>query len=789
MIARESRGHFFPLTITISSSGLTLARGPFLTFPPSRQTELEKGEVVEVVQAAALELIAHGVSVFPTKGKAPIGPWKHLQERRLEPVEVVGAYKQFPNAGVAVVCGEVSGNLLMIETEGRASQVAASLPDLAASEGLGDLWNRVSNGWVERSPSGGTHWFVRCEEVGRNEKLAARPSTQEELHSWKEAERVKAGALAEPMRGKRLAVIESTTPDKVPQVLAETRANGGYVIAAPTPGSHHDTGRPWERMAGGPGTVPTLTGAELGDLLDMFRTFDAMPKREPQAPLTASPGGPVSAPNRAPSRVSDRGPGERLPGDLFEERVTWGEILEPHGWTVDHVEGATTYWTRPGKDTGVSASTGHAGDRNRLYVFSSSVPELEPERPYTMFHVYAALNHGGDHKAASEELRRQGYVDPNRVINDLPGATTRPVSAPGTLAASGSGEAAVTPTGDATGPQEVDLEQLAADLIVSSAGKSLDGFLERNRKRALRPPISTGLATVDAALGGGLLPGLTVLGALSSLGKTTFALQIADHVAASEKQRGVIVFSLEQGADELTAKSLSRLTRTQGGPSGGINALKARGLGDMLTPSEEAALDRAVATYRKQARNLWIYEGVGNLGTRDIRRTVEAHMSAFPHWAPPLIVVDYLQVIAPDSDRLSDKQAVDRAVTSLKQLSRDTDCPIVAVSSLNRASYSGPVTMAAFKESGAIEYGSDVLLGIQPQGLQDGEGAAALAANNRKVKEHRGALERDVEVVVLKNRNGKVGEAARLVFEPVFSLFRSPTGGEIGRAGTRPRIL
>lgn len=742
---------------------------------------------MEAVQAAALELIAHGVSVFPTKGKAPIGPWKHLQERRLEPVEVVGAYKQFPNAGVAVVCGEVSGGLLMIETEGRASQVAASLPDIAASEGLGDLWNRVSNGWVERSPSGGTHWFVRCEEVGRNEKLAQRPSTPEELAAWKVEEREKAEALAEPMRGKRLAVIEATTPAKVPQVLAETRANGGYVIAAPTPGSHHDTGRPWERITGGPGTVPTLTGAELGDLLDMFRTFDAMPRKEPQAPLPASPGGPVSAPNRAPNRVS----GDLLPGDLFEQRATWGEILEPHGWTVDHVEGATTYWTRPGKDTGISATTGHAGDRNRLYVFSSSVPELEPERPYTMFHVYAALNHGGDHRAASEELRRQGYVDPNRVINDLPVAANRAPSAPGTLAASGSGEAAVTPTGDATGKETGAQEAPVVDpvtLAASSAGKSLDGFLARNRKRATMPLTSTGLPSVDAALGGGLYPGLTIVGALSSLGKTTFCLQVADHVAASGT-RPVIMFSLEQGKDELTAKSLSRLTRLQGGVSGGINALKARGLGDLLTPSEEAALERAVDAYRKDARDLWIYEGVGNLGTRDIRRTVEGHMNAFPNLEAPLIVVDYLQVIAPDSDRLSDKQATDRAVTALKQLSRDTDCPIVAVSSLNRASYSGPVTMAAFKESGAIEYGSDVLLGIQPQGLQDGEGAAALAANSRTVKDHRGALERDVEVVVLKNRNGKVGEVAALVFEPVFSLFRSPTGGEIGRAGTRPRML
>ena len=743
------------------------------------------------VEATALTLLAHGVSCFPTLGKQPVGPWKPWQERRMTDPEIRAAYRQAPQAGVAVVCGSVSGNLLMIEVEGRAEHLTAALPGLAASHGIGDVWTRVSNGWVERSPSGGVHWFLRAEEVGRNEKLAARPSTEEELHDWKERERAKAAALEEPIRGKRLAKIEATTPADVPQVLAETRGNGGYVIAAPTPGSHHDTGRPWERLAGGPESVPTLTPRELGAVLALFRTFDAMPAkpvREPQAPLQAT--------GKAPSRVPNHVPGEALrPGDVFEERVTWADILGPHGWTVDHEEAGTTYWTRPGKQSGISATTGHANDRNRLFVFSSSVPELDQEVPYTKFAAYAALNHGGNHNAAARALAGEGYVDPNRVINDLPVAPTRAHNAPGPLAASGSGGSPETPlgghTGDDMGPQgaeEVDLEQLAMDLTASSAGAGLDAFLVRNRKRASMPLTSTGLAAVDTALGGGLYPGLTIIGALSSLGKTTFALQVADHVAASGK-RPVIVFSLEQGADELTAKSLSRITRLQGGPSGGINALKARGLGDALTLTEEGALDRAIATYREEARNLWIYEGVGNLNTRDIRRKVEAHLQAFPDLEAPLVVVDYLQVIAPDSDRLSDKQAVDRAVTALKQLARDTDTPILAVSSLNRASYSGPVTMAAFKESGAIEYGSDVLLGIQPQGLQDGEGAAALAANNRKVKEHRGALERDVEVVVLKNRNGRVGEVAALTFEPVFSLFRERTGAEIGRANKRPYTL
>ena len=323
-------------------------------------------------------------------------------------------------------------------------------------------------------------------------------------------------------------------------------------------------------------------------------------------------------------------------------------------------------------------------------------------------------------------------------------------------------------------------------LAASSVGNTLDGFLKRNTQRAGQSRTPTGFKSLDAALEGGLQPGLTIIGALSSLGKTTFALQVADTVAASGN-RPVIVFSLEQGRDELIAKSLSRISREESGDNG-VNALKARGLASMSL-SEEAALTGAVETYRERTKNLWIYEGVGDLGVKDIRGTVEAHAATFPQLEPPLVVIDYLQVLAPESDRFSDKQATDKAVTALKQLSRDTGAPVLVVSSLNRASYSGPITMSAFKESGAIEYGSDLLLGIQAAGLQDGESAGALAANNRAVKEHRRALERDVEVVVLKNRNGPTSAVVPLMFEPVFSRFVDRDSNDVWKRKTTKRGL
>lgn len=312
----------------------------------------------------------------------------------------------------------------------------------------------------------------------------------------------------------------------------------------------------------------------------------------------------------------------------------------------------------------------------------------------------------------------------------------------------------------------------ARELEAQSVGATMDAYLARADQRAREPQTPTGFPTLDAALQGGLQAGLYVVGAMSSLGKTTLALQIADQVAAAGS-RPVVIFSLEQGRDELIAKSLSRISRLQSGGNA-VNSLKARGLGDAMTLSEEEALARAVETYRQQARRLWIFEGVGSMGTAFIRKTVDEMTQALAGSPSPLIVVDYLQILAPSDDRLTDKQATDRAITDLKRISRDYDAPILIVSSLNRASYSGPVTMSAFKESGAIEYGTDVLLGVQPAGLED-SGQGVEARNAGVMKAHRKAKKRDVEVVVLKNRNGPVGAAVPLVFEPVFSLFQEQT--------------
>jgi putative DNA primase/helicase len=95
------------------------------------------------------------------------------------------------------------------------------------------------------------------------------------------------------------------------------------------------------------------------------------------------------------------------PGDDYNARTTWDEVLTEAGWRKAFSRGEVTHWTRPGKDHGISATTGF-GEGDWLYPFTSSTV-LEPERTYTRFGFCAAWHYGGDHQAAAKRLQALGY--------------------------------------------------------------------------------------------------------------------------------------------------------------------------------------------------------------------------------------------------------------------------------------------------------------------------------------------------------------------------------------------
>lgn len=157
---------------------------------------------------------------------------------------------------------------------------------------------------------------------------------------------------------------------------------------------------------------------------------------------------------------------------------------------------------------------------------------------------------------------------------------------------------------------------------------------------------------------------------------------------------------------------------------------------------------------------------------------------------PPLIFVDYLQLLAPASDRMTDKQAVDRHVTDLRQLARELKTSVVCISSLNRASYySGSIGLDDMKESGSLEYGADTVLGLQVRGIKkiiagaSGKGKDSEKAISRAVEAHIDQDKRSErgkrEIVVLKSRGyGMPPRHVPLDFCGPASLFYEPDGAD-----------
>lgn len=294
--------------------------------------------------------------------------------------------------------------------------------------------------------------------------------------------------------------------------------------------------------------------------------------------------------------------------------------------------------------------------------------------------------------------------------------------------------------------------------------------------RARTYSTSTGFAQIDAALGGGLYEGLYVLGAVSSLGKTTLALQIADQIAQGGTD--VLFFSLEMQREELIAKSVSRLTYDLCGGNT-RNAKTTRGLTDPLRQSNYSAAEwdlvaAAIERYAEYGARIWIDEGLGTIGTAQIEQRIEEHIQK--RGKKPVVFIDYLQILASPDPRMTDKQATDRNVFNLKRISRKHKLAIIAISSLNRDNYAQGMNMAAFKESGAIEYSSDVLMGLQPQGMKDGTLDRDRSDNRQTLKETKAAQTRALEFVILKNRHGAANAAVPMDYIPAFNRFTESSG-------------
>src|SRR5579871_5751111 len=172
----------------------------------------------------------------------------------------------------------------------------------------------------------------------------------------------------ESVKGKKYAMDESG------KCLIETRGDGHFVVAPGSPPNCHQSGKPYRLLRTG-----WFDGASTEFMpMETFHTLTiyAATLNKYIRPTVHKVVGDLQTAGSIGNR----------PGDHFNGRIAWNDVLGPHGWKTYQTVGGTTFWTRPGKSTGISASTGFCrgpSGTDLFYVFSTNAAPFEAEISYS----------------------------------------------------------------------------------------------------------------------------------------------------------------------------------------------------------------------------------------------------------------------------------------------------------------------------------------------------------------------------------------------------------------------
>ena len=435
------------------------------------------------------------------------------------------------------------------------------------------------------------------------------------------------------------------------------------------------------------------------------------------------------------------------PGDFeFDRHRDFAAVVYPMASEGRHID-AVTFRAALATDKGETVVENSLGDPKdelrKLYDFAVEVIATAATKPPAPGQVLAYLD-----IFAAYAARRQARHLVEKVAKALDKGEKTPQGAAG------------------------DVLKIVADLeatqrlagVAKTEGEELEAFfvaLEARQKAGNDfQGLDTGLMHLNRVING-LTAGLFILGAMPSVGKTTLAKQIADHVVERHSDAACLFVSLEQSKEELRVKTLSRL-------SGVENRDMQRGRLD-TSAAAWSRVAEAKDTFASFAGRLQILEG-DRTTTPDRIRLAALQLRQKTQAARLLIVVDYLQIIPTDQEFGDPRQKVDFVVSELRRIGRDLDCPVLAIASINRASYGqAGGSLNSYKESGAVEYGADI--------------AAVMIEDKEKEKgedNYLGVLRtwKKVLLDVIKNRNGEKARV-ELRFYPSVSRFQEMGKGSL----------
>ena len=250
--------------------------------------------------------------------------------------------------------------------------------------------------------------------------------------------------------------------------------------------------------------------------------------------------------------------------------------------------------------------------------------------------------------------------------------------------------------------------------------------------------ISSGFKDLDALTYGFQKQEMIVLAARPSMGKTSLALNFAEHAALPSKigKPGVpvMIFSLEMGAQQLALRMLCSRAR-----------LNMKLLRDGMLSRNDENYKNLHTTVDEFSRAPIFIDDSSALTVMELRAKARRQ-----HTRTPLgmIVVDYLQLISPTDPRVPREQQVAEASRGLKSLAKELNIPVLVLSQLNRSAEKDDRTpkLSDMRESGSIEQDADVVLIIaRPKDLSEDQKKFSVAADS-------------AELIVAKQRNGPIGD-------------------------------
>lgn len=276
--------------------------------------------------------------------------------------------------------------------------------------------------------------------------------------------------------------------------------------------------------------------------------------------------------------------------------------------------------------------------------------------------------------------------------------------------------------------------------------------------------IETPYKKLNEYLGGGLTDGLYTIGAISSLGKTTFCLNLANELA--RQKNFIYYFTLEQSEEDLISKSLSYLSYKNNEKY----ALTQQEV--MFIKNEKKHIFDKKERYKnflncfndfqtEIAPHLYLYEAIGRITPEIIKKKTLEFIRAMKK--KPIIIVDYLQLLKCEEASTNEKEKIDNNLISLKQLSRDLNLAIILISSFNRDSYNKEPSMASFKESGGIEYSSDVMIVLKPLKVAKTE--------EENIKICKSQPKRNIILNIIKNRRGETNQEIKFIYTASYNHY------------------